>query len=340
MKQLSIIVLTNNRLASLQRCIDNVFDSPIPPDSELIIVLNGENIEIQEYIDRISTSHTVSHNDIRTLVIPASSNGKGRNIAIQNAEGQILYFLDDDVAVEKGTFQKALEKFEAYPEVDVVGGPNLTPSDSSLFQECSGLALASPFGTASVRYRYASKGAERIADEKSLILCNLAIRKRIFHEEGLAFNENVSCNEENILLQQIDAKKMKMLHVPDLVVYHERRSTPSGFWKQIFKYGRGRGQNIRLLPRTFSFPFAIPSLFILFIAISPVLPQKLALATFLLYFILSLGFSFYISMRERRITYFACLSFLFPLMHISYGLGFLFGLLEPLLSFSKRVSCF
>ena len=168
------------------------------------------------------------------------------------------------MVISKGLFDAALRIFNGRNDLDVVGGPNLTPLSNSLFQKSCGYALSSFFGTWKMNRRYhASKKGP--ADERSLSLCNLAIRKDALTATGLRFNEKVTSNEENLLLQELSFKGRKMLYDPGLVVYHDRRETYPGFIKQIFNYGRGRANNIRLVPATLDPIFFLPSALIIYV---------------------------------------------------------------------------
>ena len=189
---------------------------------------------------------------------------------MNKVRGEIVYFLDDDVTIAPDLFARALDTFAQIPEVDVVGGPNLTPPASSLFEHNVGAVLASPFGSARVSARYRATGQLRSTDDRALILCNLAIRNRAIAHRHPVFEGDLVCNEENLLLGLLELENRRMLHDPALVVYHSRRGTVGGFARQIFKYGRGRWQNTLALPRSLSATFLLPSIFLLYLLMSAV----------------------------------------------------------------------
>src|ERR1700748_1693047 len=52
-----------------------------------------------------------------------------RNAAIRAVKGELIYFLDDDSVPLPGNLKRAVAHF-ADPKVQMVGGPNVCPSDA------------------------------------------------------------------------------------------------------------------------------------------------------------------------------------------------------------------
>ena len=93
------------------------------------------------------------------------------------------------------------------------------------------------------------------ADERFFILCNLAVRRSAM----LPFDPDLVCAEENALLSEMSRRGIEMHYDPELAVFHERRDTFSGFGRQMYKYGRGRGQLMVRTPATASPAYLVPS---------------------------------------------------------------------------------
>ncbi len=136
--------------------------------------------------------------------------------------------------------------------------------------------MASRFGSGRVADRYRSRGELRATDDRSLILCNLAIRRRAIAERRPVFLSEMVCNEENLLLGLLAREDREMVHDPALIVYHIRRKSLAGFAQQIFKYGRGRWQNTVALPGSLSPSYLIPPLFLFYLIASPFLTFQMA----------------------------------------------------------------
>ena len=314
---LSIVIPTHGRLASLQQCLASIFAAELPDSTEVLVVCNGSDPPTEDYLRTLSLSDRRIHLMEQMRGSPADA----RNAAMGKVRGEIVYFLDDDVTIAPDLFSRALEIFAQRPEIDVVGGPNLTPATSSTFEQCVGYVLASPFGSARVCDRYRSTGQLRPTDDRSLILCNLAIRSRAIADRRPVFGGELVCNEENLLLGLLALENRGILHDPELVVYHSRRGTLSGFARQIFKYGRGRWQNTVALPASLSPVFLIPSLFLLYLLSMPLLPSQWRLIPLLAYSAMLISFAGLEAFRARSLRALPALLVLFPTCHLAYGAG-------------------
>jgi len=318
---LSVIVITRGRPWHLNACLQSVFSADLPLTAEVIVVCNGSDPVTLNLLASFATRDR----RLRVLAIDPASPAAARNRALLHAGGEVIYFLDDDVTVVLRLFSRVLRNFAEHPEVMAIGGPNLTPLDSTCFQHCVGQVFASWLGAARVRDRFRRRGTIRTADESSLILCNLALRRTILSEEP--FREYLVCNEENVLLGELSARGAPMLHDPNLIVYHRRRDTLRGLCAQVFRYGRGRWQNTLAAPTSLAPAYVIPPVFVVYLISTLVNHRWIYLGPVFVYLALVLGTALTQAYRSPRPKAFFWLLVLFPACHVSYGSGFLFQLL-------------
>ena len=265
--------------------------------------------------------------DFELLIAEGSCPSRQRNQAARQAEGDILYFLDDDSLVSPGFLQQALIHF-ADPSVAVVGGPSLTPATDSLRQRAFGAAFASPFGGGGVRSRYMRVGKARRTDDSGLILCNLAFRRRIFLDKG-GFDERLYPNEENELMERIGDSGLAMVHDPDLAVMRSQRPTFRAFVRQMLNYGRGRGQQTRISGKVRWSAFA-PALFLVYLAILPCFAGPVFSLPLLAYILLTIIFAIQGGIASRNPLLGGMLLLVLPMLHLCYGAGIFRGLLGKL----------
>ncbi len=259
------------------------------------------------------------------LLAEGTMPSRQRNQAAQQAQGDLLYFLDDDSRPVPEVLALCARAFED-SGVAVVGGPSLTPSGDSSLQQLFGAALTSFFGAGAVRNRYRSIGSQRITTEQELILCNLAFRRELFLASG-GFDERLYPNEENELLDRIVATGHKLLHDPSMAVERSQRPTLKAFIRQMYAYGRGRAQQTLLAGPRSLISFA-PLFFVCYLLALPLLPSGVVwMLPLLAYAALALAFSVGAVVATNRLEN-ALVLFLFPVMHCCNGVGLLSGFLR------------
>lgn len=248
-----------------------------------------------------------------------------RNQAVVEACGDIVYFLDDDSLITPANLACCSDGMSD-PAVAAVGGPSITPSGDSWLQQLFGLALASPFGSGAVYKRYRRIGKIRATTDSELILCNLAVRRSVFMKLG-GFNECLYPNEENEFLERVASEGYRLLHNPDMFVFRSQRNSLKAFIRQMFNYGRGRGQQ-SLVTSTYSLKSFIPMFFVVYLVVSLIgLKYVLLLVPLVIYLTAALASSILIMCRNGHL-YGLLLFFIYPLMHIVNGVGLLWGLIN------------
>ena len=260
------------------------------------------------------------------LLAEGNAPSQQRNGAARAATGEILYFLDDDSLATADNFTRCAAAM-GDSSVAVVGGPSLTPPGDSWLQQLFGAALASPFGSGGVRNRYRRYGALRATTDKELILCNLAIRRSHFIELG-GFNERLYPNEENEFMERVVIAGHRLLHDPAMCIERSQRSTLKAFVRQMFAYGRGRGEQT-LLTGSWSLVSFVPLIFDLYLImlLLGILSSPLLFVPLAAYLIVDTVSTILELLRSRRLSSLLLIG-IFPLMHCVNGLGLVLGLLR------------
>lgn len=269
--------------------------------------------------------------DWQVLVAEGRCPSRQRNMAAAIASGEILYFLDDDSIVSPGFLHKAVRRY-ADPGVAAVGGPSLTPDGDTPLQHAFGMAFTSVIGGGGMRNRYRRTGEVRATGDRELILCNLSFRREVFLKHG-GFDERLYPNEENELMDRIRRDGGLLIHDPGLAVQRSQRPSFKAFRRQLFGYGRGRGEQTVLSgvirPITF-----IPTLFLLYLLLLPLVHKPVYYLPLLCYLIVTGAVAVFEGMRTGRVRSALLLPVVFPLFHICYGAGMARGIVAP--GFRKR----
>lgn len=278
---------------------------------------------------------------LEVLISEGLQPSRQRNMAASRARGEILYFLDDDSCPEKDNLQRIAAHYRD-TSVDAAGGPSIVPESDSFIQQCFAQLFMSPFGGAGIRTRYQRAGKVRDTSEKELILCNLSFRAETYRKMG-GLNERLYPNEENELMARIKEGGGRLLYDPDLFVYRSHRKNIPSFIRQTMSYGRGRMEQTMLSFASFEMTHFVPLLF-LFYCISLMFIHHplyrlplIAYAGFDLLFSLRAFRSGRMSMSDK-VKMFSMLCLLFPVLHLSYGIGMVWGALSHFFKVEKQDS--
>jgi succinoglycan biosynthesis protein ExoA len=319
----SVVIITQNRLESLRACLAGLEAAEEPRPREIVVIVNGPDPATREWL----TAASGRNGRLKWSELAVPSKGKARNEGARLASGDFVYFLDDDAVPVPRFFQILREKQDRYPDAQVLGGPNLTPDESGAFQRSVGYVLESRWGAGRMRARYRGVGEDHAVDDRSLILCNLVIRRSLFQEGAAAFHQSLFYNEENLLLDRLRRRGVRMMYCPDLAVRHARRNSWAAFLRQVWHSGVGRGMMTRMEPRSLRPDFLAPSL-LLFCVLSAPFAKAVAWVPLLGYAVIIAGHAAGYRRLERGLRPVARVFFLTAGAHLVYGAGFCRGLVK------------
>ena len=308
------------------------------PSVSIIIPARPEQAEIKA----VTASRALDYPADRLEIIVARGKHPSvqRNAALIAAQGDLVYFLDDDSVPEPKNLRRIIGHFSD-PDVKMVGGPKICPPDAPPLEQVFALVLASWLAFGPSRARYTPVGSVRETSEKELILCNLVARRETLTEMG-GFDEKLYPNEENALMDQIQDAGGKLLYNAQMVVHRRPRHSLKAFAKMLMTYGRGRAEQFRVNPTMGSAPNFAPPLFLAYLLLFPFLlwfapsvrPGAISLLVIYVITLLAQGAAFTRSGNTRYAL--AAISLIF-LTHILYGFGFWRGLFTKLESSDERL---
>jgi len=304
------------------KCLDSLYKQNYPKEKIEIIVVTVKPSKIK----KIKKGYTIK------IINGGKANpAEARNIAIKKAKGSIIAFLDDDCIAHPNFIKNGIKYFKN-PNVAAIGGPAFAPKHASFLNKCSSLIFSSNFGTSTMSMRWSdSVKKARKATETDLVLCNMLVRRGVLLEIN-GFDANQVPCEENELCHRIHKKGYDLLYAPDVIVWHPLRPLFIPLAKRIFFYATGRGVMSYRYPDSFKLFYVMPTIFALGLILGSILqyyfqilkyPLLLALGS---YFILNLYSSFSIYKKEKDKRLLSVIPIGFFLVHVSYGLGFIYGI--------------
>jgi succinoglycan biosynthesis protein ExoA len=263
---------------------------------------------------------------VEIIIAEGSEPSKQRNLAVSKASGEYLYFLDDDSFIEPNNISIGLNHF-GDNKIGAVGGPALTLANAKFLEEVFGETFGSFFGTYKTRLRSRQIGGPRLVRGEELILCNMIMPKEVFLKMG-GLNSALYPNEENELIKRMRNDGYRFYYVPEMKVHRAKRNTIQAFMKQMYSYGVGRSKHIFEQFNIRDLVFFVPSLFLVYLFSLIFYHTPLTLLPLVAYCSLAFAASIKIVMRRRKLSLLLALIPSFFLMHLSYGVGLLSGILR------------
>jgi len=316
---ISVILITRGRPALLRACLKSVVEGGGRP--EIIAGVNGEDAASLSVLGSFGAA-------VRAVNLPRMCRGEARNALAALAGGRWLCFLDDDTVLPSGYFARLEALIRAEPGAAVFGGGQLLSPAAGSFEAAVYALLASPWGAGPFTERFSPVEGTRGAGPEKFILCNLTLDRRFLAAHSLSFEGHLSSAEENLLLNRMAAAGARMVLSGDLNIVHRRRGDPAGFLRQVFSSGRGRAQITLLSPRGFSAFTLLPAAALFLALPAAVQAAGLLIRAVCAYAAVSFAAA---ALSAARPAVRPAVLMLFPALHVSYAVGWFYGVAEGLL---------
>ena len=312
----SIIIPTIRGGEILERCLNSLAQQSYPKASFEIILLPDHKLDIAPKEG--------------LTIIPGFSYEHKRNEGAKVAKGDLLGFVDDDCTMPENWLVAAVPYF-ADPKVAVVGGAALPFLRDTFWYRAGGYVLSSLFSSGFASSRYKKRQAPYESQEYGLLTANNVVRKEAFSAVG-GFDPNQPLSEENDLYFRMKQKGYKLLHAPEIFVWHRAKPLFMPLARKTMFYATGRGVFMLRKPSSIRPIFFFPTLFALGIVLAPFafwlfpwfrLPAALGFGA---YIGLNIGNALLVFQKGERNPLAALAVFAAtPLLHCTYGVGVLYG---------------
>lgn len=320
--EVSIIIPCCNEERYIGKCLDSIINNDYSKDSLEVLVLDGMS---EDRTRAIVEHYADSYPFIRLIDNPRRIVPSAMNIGIKQSQGAIMLRMDAHSTYRKDYISNCVKNLSEL-DADNVGGVWVTvPGKDSMVAKSISLALSHPFGVGNAHFRIGLKEAQ-IVDTVPFG----CYRKNVFERIGL-YNEHLVRNQDIELNLRLRKAGGKIFLSPDIVSYYYARSTLSALARNNFRNGYWVIYSTRFADLPFSARHLVPLAFVsamigslgLSILFNPVIYLFLAVAGS--HTAANLVFSFRTA-RGKELSLFPFLVPTFLLLHLSYGLGSLWGI--------------
>lgn len=328
-KTVSIIIPCKNEKKYIKKCINSFIKQTYDDNLYEILICDGMSSDgtreiVLEYEDKFK--------NIKLIDNVGESAPKGMNLGIKNSKSDIVIIFGAHSEADKNFIKNNVEILER-KDVHCCGGPIETINENIVGRAIS-LAMSSPFGVGNALFRYSRK--EKFVDTVAFG----AYKREVLDDIGY-FDEELVRGQDFELNFRLTENNYKILLSPKIKSKYYSRSSIKNLWNQYFQYGFWKMKIINEYKKVPSIRHIIPTMFVLFniFGIAVGVFNKsiffLWLFTMCTYLLIDMFFSLKLSKKNFKI--FSLLLLLFPILHISYGIGFIIGFFAFTLNFNSLI---
>ncbi len=318
----SVVMPVRNEADFIERSLNAVLAQKYPHELMEIIVADGLSTDATRTI--IEKLLTVSDIPIIIVENPGRIAPSGLNRAIAKAKGDIIVRVDGHCEIEPDYVANCV-KYLQEGRAEGVGGPIETLGET-LPAQAIAVAMSSTFGVGG--------SAFRTINDREIYVDTVAFPgyKREILEKAGPFNEELVRNQDDEFNYRIRKLGGRILLAPDIRSRYFSRSTFKSLWRQYFQYGFWKVRVFQLHPKQMSLRQFIPFLFVSTIILFSLLSFFLTIGRWALLIVSGLYIlaNLAATLKAAARIKFTALPYVFisfPILHLSYGLGFAAGLL-------------
>ncbi len=317
----SIIVPMYNEELFIGNCLEGFAKQTYPEEKFEVIVVDGMSTdnskEIVRNYQRICANIVLIDNEKRFT--PVSF-----NLGIKHSKSDVVSIFSAHSIPSENYIEMAINTLLDI-DADCVGGPMNAISDSVIGNAIAN-STSTPFGVGNSIFHY-SKSPSYV----NTVYQGFFYRK-IFDKIGL-FDEELIRNQDDEMSYRIQKYGGKIYYNPAIKSKYHSRANLKMLFKQYFQYGLFKPLVFFKTKYGMQVHHFVPTIFVLYLLSIPMLNEysfyKIPL---LMYFFLSVYYSLF---SNYKICSKVVSIIIYPVLHISYGTGFILGFLKVFKKFRK-----
>ena len=317
----SLLIAMKNEEKYISDCLESLFAQDYPAEKLEVLILDGLSKDKSREIVKQLIQGKIHYKLINNPQVIQSS---AWNLGIEKSSGQIISIVSAHSILSKNYVSKAVDTFFR-TGADLVGGPMNAIGENNIAKVIS-IATSSPFGIGGAKFHYTNK--EEIVDTVYMGFC-----ARELYETVGGFDEEMVRNQDDELSYRILDNGGVIVCNPEIESNYFNRASFRSLWKQYFQYGYWKVRVLQKHPKQMRIRQFIPPLFVFSLLLSIILTLSFNWGWLILilttgsYLIANITASLNIAIKERK-EYLVFLPGTFVIIHLSYGLGFLIGLIK------------
>jgi len=328
----TVIVPCRNEVGNIRECLRSILANDYPRDRLEILVADGMSDDgTRQVIEDVSRQCAI----VRLLDNPGRTASTGLNAGIVQARGQIIMRMDAHNHYASDYIRQLvgwLEKSGA----DNVGGVCVTvPANDTPVAQAIAIGMSHRLGVGNSYFRI-GVSSPRWVDTVPFG----CYRREVFHRIGL-FDEELVRNQDDEFNLRLIKHGGRILLVPDVVAYYLGRDTLVNLGRMCYQYGYFKPLVVRKVGRLMTLRQLVPATFLLSLLVTAAaapwsLVAAAVFAAILGAYAAAIGLCAARTAVARGPRCAAWLVLVFPVMHFSYAVGYLRGIVDFLVLRRRR----
>lgn len=321
---ITVILPIRNEARYIRNALLAVLKQEYPPEKMQILIADGMSTDAtREIIDELVSNYP--QHSVKLIDNLNQIASTGLNTALPLARGEIIVRVDGHCEIAPDYLSNCVHYLRSY-DIAGVGGPIQTIG-KTFTAKVIAVAMSSKFGVGGAAYRTLTQG-ETYPD--SIVFP--AYKKETINKTGL-YDEELIRNQDDEYNYRIRSLGGKLLLTSEINSRYYSRASLSALWRQYFQYGYWKVRVLQKHPAQMRPRQFVPSVFVLTILFSSLSVLFTSLGNYALglvlgaYTLANLLFSIQAAKRSKW-NYLILLPIVYSILHLSYGIGFIFGLLK------------
>ena len=315
----SLIIPTLNEEEYLEQTILSLLSNDYPSNKFELLIVDGLS---KDNTVAIAKRLVKKFSNIRLMSNSKIYQSAALNIGIKESKGDFIIRADAHAIYDKNYIKSTINLLQKNEYVNV--GPVQISTGSTLVEKAIAKAMNSKIGMGNAKYRLDKR---ELFEVKSVWL-GAWKKETLIKING--FNENLPISEDFDLNYRLRKSGGKIAASNSIKAMYIVRKSLTGLFKQFYKYGFWKIKFLIMHPKEFQLRWLAPPIFVCSLFFSIVLAQFIFWSIMLpiVYLFALFWITFYFMIKSNSLKdLLSCmiLYLIFPIIHISWGIGFLYG---------------
>ena len=315
----SLIIPTLNEEEYLEQTILSLLSNDYPSNKFELLIVDGLS---KDNTVAIAQGLAKKFPNIRLMSNSKIYQSAALNIGIKESKGNFVIRADAHAIYDKNYIRSTINILQKDEFANV--GPVQVSTGSTLVEKAIAKAMNSKIGMGNAKYRLDKR---ELFEVKSVWL-GAWKKETLIKING--FNEKLPISEDFDLNYRLRRSGSKIAASNSIKAMYLVRKSLKGLFKQFYKYGFWKIKFLMTYPEEFQLRWLAPPILVFALFFSILLVKFISWSIFLpiAYIFILFLITFYFMIKSNSLKdLLSCmiLYLIFPIIHISWGIGFLYG---------------